>query len=298
MAEIITDKNALTKALEQTDPMPPPGNVLMATPKHYSVEYVINPHMQGNIGTVDKAKARWQWEVVRDKFRQLGMSVHVLEGEPGLPDMVFTANQSLPFIDPMGHRHALMSIMHSEQRMEEVPYFEQWYRRHGYGVHYLDADKISDFEGMGDAIWHYKKRLLWGGYGYRSSRQAYEAVSDLFHVPVVMLELIHPSFYHLDTCFCVLSEKCVLIYPPAFTKGGLELIHTAFPTVIETTEKEAQKLFACNACCPDGKNVIIQKGCTEVNKELKKNGFAFHEVDTSEYLKSGGSVFCMKLLLW
>ncbi len=298
MADIITDKDTLTKALEQAGPMPVPGDVLMVTPKHFAVEYVINPHMKGNIGTVDKARARWQWEVVRDKFRHLGLKVHEMEGERGLPDMVFTANQSLPCIHPDGHKHALMSIMHSEQRMEEVPYFEQWYRRHGYEIHYPDADSISDFEGMGDAIWHYKKRFLWGGFGYRSSRRAYEAISDLFHVPVAMLELIHPAFYHLDTCFCVLNEKCVLIYPPAFTRDGLALIHAAFPVVIEAPEKEAQELFACNACCPDGKNVIIQKGCSEVNKALKKNGFAFHEVDTSEYLKSGGSVFCMKLLLW
>ncbi len=298
MAEIITSKDALIQTLKQADPMPAPGEVLMATPKHFSVEYVINPHMEGHIGTVDKVKARWQWEVVRDKFRNLGMKVHELEGEPGFPDMVFAANQSLPYIDPKGHKHALMSIMHSEQRKEEVPYFEQWYRQHGYELHYLNPDKISDFEGMGDAIWHFKKRLLWGGYGYRSSRHAYEAISESFDVPVVLLELIHPSFYHLDTCFCTLNDKSVLIYPPAFTKDGLELIHAAFPTVIEASKKEAIQMFACNACCPDGRNVIIQKGCREANKALKKHGFAFHEVDTSEYLKSGGSVFCMKLLLW
>lgn len=298
MAEIITSKETLVQTLKEPGSMPAPREVLMVTPSHFSVEYVINPHMEGNIGTVDKEKARWQWEVIRDKFRMIGLRVHEMEGEPGFPDMVFSANQSLPYIDPDGNKHALMSIMHSGQRKDEVPYFEQWYRQHGYEVHYLDAEGISNFEGMGDAIWHFKKRILWGGYGYRSSRQAYEAVSHTFDVPVVVLELVHPAFYHLDTCFCTLDEKSVLIYPPAFTEEGLELIHAAFPVVIEAPEKEALELFACNACCPDGKNVIIQKGCREVNKALKENGFAFHEVDTSEFLKSGGSVFCMKLMLW
>ena len=298
MAEIITSKESLEKTLKQAGPMPAPREVLMVTPDHFSVDYVINPHMEGNIGTVNTKKARWQWEVIRDKFRLLGLRVHELQGEPGFPDMVFSANQSLPCIDPDGHKLALMSIMHSDQRKEEVPYFEQWYRQHGYAVHYLDEDKITDFEGMGDAIWHFRKRILWGGYGYRSSRQAYEAISEALNVPVVQLELIHPAFYHLDTCFCVLNEESVLIYPRAFTPDGLELIHTAFPVVIEAPEKEALELFACNASCPDGKNVIIQKGCAEVNKALKKHGFAFHEVDTGEFLKSGGSVFCMKLMLW
>jgi len=298
MADIITSKETLVQTLKQAGTMPAPREVLMATPKHFSVDYVINPHMEGNIGTVDKSKARWQWEVIRDKFRNLGFRVHEMEGESGFPDMVFTANQSLPYIDPKGHKHAVMSIMHADQRKEEVPYFEQWYRRHGYEVHYLDSEKIPDFEGMGDAIWHFKKQILWGGYGYRSSRRAYEIISDTFQVPVVLLELIHPAFYHLDTCFCTLNEESVLIYPPAFTRDGLELIHSAFSTVIEAPEMEALELFACNACCPDGKNVIIQKGCNEVNKALKQHGFAFHEVDTGEFLKSGGSVFCMKLMLW
>ncbi len=298
MAEIITNAETLTPVLQMAQSMHAPGEVLLVTPDYFSVDYIINPHMEGNLGTVDKHKARWQWEVIRDKFRHLGFRVHELEGQPDFPDMVFSANQSLPCIDTNGTKQALMSIMHAEQRKEEVPYFEQWYRQHGYAVHYLDPQKITDFEGMGDAIWHFKKRLLWGGFGYRSSRQAYEVVSDTFHVPVVLLELVHPSFYHLDTCFCVLNSESVLIYPPAFTMEGLDLIHTAFPTVIEAPENEAVQLFACNACCPDGKNVIIQKGCHEVNKALKKNGFAFHEVDTSEFLKSGGSVFCMKLMLW
>lgn len=328
MSDIITNSQDLAETLKTAETMPAPGRVLMVTPDHFSVDYVINPHMAGHIGTVDRNKARWQWEVVRDKFRHLGMTVHELEGQPGLPDMVFSANQSLPFIDRDGKKHALMSLMHSDQRKEEVPWFEQWYRQNGYKVHYLEgADgtgtvetgaeqtgaggtgfegtgaeqagaEVTGFEGMGDAIWHFKKRLLWGGYGFRTSKESCQAIARLFDVPVVLLELVDPAFYHLDTCFCVLNANTALICPKAFTQQGLELIHAGFSNVIEAPDAEAEKLFACNAVCPDGRTVIIQKGCREVNLQLKKNGFAFHEVDTSEFLKSGGSVFCMKLLLW
>ncbi len=298
MATLITNPDQLKEVLRHAEPMPKPEKVLMVTPDYFSVDYIINPHMTGNVGTVDKAKARWEWEVVRDKFRNFGLTVHELPGEPGLPDMVFSANQSLPILDADGHHHVLMSNMHAEQRKEEVPYFEQWYRQNRYEINYLDAENVLDFEGMGDAIWHFKKRLLWGGYGYRSSKNVYLHIAETFDVPVVALELIHPAFYHLDTCFCVLNTETVLIYPPAFTHAGLELIRAAFPVVIEAPEAEALKLLACNAACPDGRNVVIQKGCNEVNKMLKKNGFAFHEVDTTEFLKSGGSVFCMKLMVW
>ena len=298
MAKVINSASQLDFAVDEIPKMPLPKQVLMVTPTYFSVEYVINPHMASNVGKVNKMEAQNQWEVVKDTFSQIGLTVHVLDGQEGLPDMVFCSNQSLPFEDEKGDPHVVMSIMHADQRKEEVPYIEQWYRQHGHEIHYLDSDKIDDFEGCGDAIWHTRRRLLWGGYGYRSSIKAYEMISELFDVPVLALRLVDESFYHLDTCLCVLDEETALIYPEAFTDEGLELIDAVFGTVIRASEYEAEKLFACNATCPDGKNVVIQKGCTDVNKKLRDAGFAVQEVDTGEFLKSGGSVYCMKQLIW
>lgn len=298
MSKVITSADQLDFTIDDISSMPLPTEVLMVRPLHYSVEYVINPHMADQVGQVDKLEANNEWELVRTLFDQIGIKVNVIEDQDGLPDMVFCANQSLPYIDEQGKRHVFMSIMHADQRKDEVPYIEQWYRQHGYEIHYLDEDKIDDFEGCGDAIWHTGKRLLWGGYGYRSSIDAYETISETFDVPVIALELVDESFYHLDTCLCVLDEKTALIYPEAFTDEGLKLINKVYDKVIQSSKYEAEKLFACNASCPDGRNVIIQQGCTDVNKNLRDAGFSVHEVSTYEYLKSGGSVFCMKMLLW
>lgn len=298
MPNVITSVDQLDLNLSDIPSMPVPKDTLMVTPKHFSVEYVINPHMAQNVGTVNKMEARNEWNVLKSTFEQVGINVHVIEGEEGLPDMVFCANQSLPFIGESGDKHVFMSIMHDDERKEEVPYIEQWYRQNGYEIHYLDENEIDDFEGCGDAIWHTGRRLLWGGYGYRSSVQAYESISETFELPVIALELVDEDFYHLDTCFCVLDDSSVLIYPEAFTKEGLELIDSVFETVIKASKYEATKLFACNATCPDGKNVIIQQGCTDANKNLRDAGFSVHEVSTYEYLKSGGSVFCMKMMVW
>ena len=298
MAQLISSAEELDFTINGLPDMPLPDEVLMVRPLHYSVDYVINPHMADQVGKVDTIEAQNEWNLVRTLFDQIGIKVRIIEDQEGLPDMVFCANQSLPYIDGEGNRHALMSIMHAEQRKKEVPYFEQWYRQNGYEVHFLDEKAIDDFEGCGDAIWHTGKRLLWGGHGHRSSPEAYEIISDLFGVPVITLELVSETFYHLDTCFCVLDENTALIYPDAFTGEGLELINKAFDRVIKASQYEAEELFACNACCPDGRNVIIQQGCTDVNKNLRDAGFAVHEVSTYEFLKSGGSVFCMKMLLW
>lgn len=298
MAQVLTSADQIDFTIDDIPSMPLPTDVLMVRPLHFSVDYVINPHMADHVGKVDKIEANNEWDLVRSLFDQIGINVHIIEDQQGLPDMVFCANQSLPYIDEEGKRHAFMSIMHADQRKDEVPYFEQWYRQHGYETHYLDESKVSDFEGCGDAIWHTGKRMLWGGYGYRSSMEAYETISETYGVPIIALELVDESFYHLDTCFCVLDENTALIYPDAFTDEGREIINKMFDTVIQASKYEAEELFACNASCPDGRNVIIQQGCTDVNKNLRDNGFSVHEASTYQFLKSGGSVFCMKMLLW
>lgn len=58
------------------------------------------------------------------------------------------------------------------------------------------------------------------------------------------------------------------------------------------------KYFVCNCHCPDGKNVIVQKGSKDFKNKIKTAGFDIIEVNTSEFIKSGGSVFCMKLMYY
>lgn len=278
--------------------MPLPKRVIMVDPDYFDVLYVINPHMEGHIGGVDTTKARQQWEAMRQTLTQTGLEVHVVSGEPGLPDMVFCANQSLPSRRSDRSLDVIMSIMHADQRKAEVPYIEHFYREQGYQIHHLDHNKIADFEGMGDAIWHPGRRLIWGGYGYRSSLAAYEEVSRILQVDVIALELVDPAFYHLDTCLSFLNEHSALYYPKAFTETGLEMLRSFIPNLIEVSTEDAIDGFACNALCADGKNVLIHHGLQQTNRKLIEAGFTVHELDTSEFLKSGGSVFCMKMMFW
>lgn len=297
MAQVITSKNQLDFTISELEPMPVPGKVLLVKPTYFSVQYVINPHMEGNIGEVDSLAAMNEWEHLKAAYEEHGLESRVVLGVRGLPDMVFCANQSLPNITKEGKKQVIMSSMHADERKDEVQYIQQFYEEEGYEVHTIDQH-IKDFEGMGDAIWHFKKRLIWGGYGYRSTPDVYNYISEIFKTPVIALELINPKFYHLDTCLCILNENTALIYPPAFTEGGLELIRGMFKNVLEASKYEAENFFACNATCVDGKNVFIQQGCVDVNQQLKEAGFNVHEFSTYEFLKSGGSIFCMKMLLW
>lgn len=298
MSTVITSVEQINFKRSDLKPMPVPDQVMMVKPTYFDVEYVINPHMNDQIGNVDTMQAENEWEHLRDGYEELGYKVHVLNGVKGFPDMVFSANQSLPYFSPEGKRHVLMSVMNSKQRKGEVPHIEEFYKKQEYMIHHIKSKNVESFEGMGDALWHFKRGLIWGAYGFRSSLEVYEEISELFDVPVIALELQNEKFYHLDTCMCVLNEQTVLIYRDAFSEEGYRLIEAMFDTVIEATAYEAEKLFAVNAVCPDGKNVMIQQGCTDVNQKLRDAGFYVHEFSTYEYIKSGGSVFCMKMMLW
>lgn len=285
-------------SLDSLPVLPSPNQVLLTTPAHFDVQYVINPHMKGNEGSIDRVIARNQWDTLLSAYESLDILTHVLEGGKDLCDMVFCANQTLPYCLPDGDRGVILSQMFAEQRRKEVSHYATFFEQHGYSVIPDLSDGDLFFEGMGDAIWHPERFLLWGGYGIRTSKEAYESISQRLGVHVLLLSLSDDAFYHLDTCFCALDQETVLIYPGAFDEEGLELIYHLFPIVLEAPEKEARSLFACNAHCPDGSNVLIQQGCIQTNNLLREAGFVPIEVETGEFLKAGGSVFCMKLMMW
>ena len=290
--------DAIDFRLSDVPSIPPPQRVLLTTPTHFDVQYVINPHMAEHVGSVDTDTAHDQWTALRDTYADLGVDPEILEGAEDLPDMVFCANQTLPYYDPRNdEKGVVLSRMHAAERQQEVPHYREHFESMGYTVHTL-PEEAGDFEGMGDAIWHPGRYLLWGGYGFRTGLDAYRHVADLLNVRVIALELDDPDFYHLDTCFSVLNARSVLIYPGVFDDKSRALIDHFFNTVVEAPEQEARDLFACNAHCPDGTHVLIQDGCDTTIKRLEDAGFTPIPVETSEFLKAGGSVFCMKQMIW
>ena len=284
--------------LEDLPAMPRPARVLLAKPDYFDVAYVINPHMEGNVGAVDRTRASEQWRDLRRAYESISIPADTIRAVEGLPDLVFIANQTLPYYDPVdGTRGVILSRMHAPERRDEVAHVARFFKAQGYEVTQLQNPTL-DFEGMGDAIWHPGRHLVWGGYGFRTVPETYEALAARLDAPVIGLQLVDERFYHLDTCFSVLDGQTVLVYPGALEAEGLALIRHFFPRVIEAPELEAVALFACNAHCPDERHVFIQRGCDVTNARLRDAGFEPVELDTDEFLKSGGSVFCMKQMFW
>ncbi len=270
-----------------------PEKVLMVSPDHYGVNYIINPHMKtesGELPIVDEKRARFQWEKLKSKIEEIGLKVTVLGGQEGLPDMVFSANQILP----LDSKRVLASKMATKERAPEVDFFKNFFKNHGKEVKELPSS-VKRFEGTGDGIWHHGMGLLWVGCGPRTSYDAIEYLGNELDLPVVPLELVDENFYHLDTCMAVMNSRTVVWTPKAFSAKSQMLIDKFFPTTIEIPYEEAKESFSCNCWSVDGKNVIVPINTPILQQKLKAHNFIVHEVDTSEYLKSGGSVFCLKL---
>tara|TARA_R110002072_G_scaffold167853_2_gene321404 strand:- start:3975 stop:4799 length:825 start_codon:yes stop_codon:yes gene_type:complete len=269
--------------------------VLMADPNYFDVEYVINPHMAGHVGGVDRDLARAQWTQVKATYEDLGFPVAVIEPVPGLPDLVFTANQSFPGRLPDGRAAAVRSHMHAPQRRPEVDVVLEWHAARGTSIFDL-ADEPLAFEGMGDAMWVPGRRQILGGHGFRSEPGALTALAQRFEADLIAVRLIDPRWYHLDTCLQLLDAERALIVREAFDAPSLALLERTFPTLVDVPTDEALRL-ACNGHSPDGRHFIVQSGCPVTADRVRDLGLDVIEVDTSEFLKSGGSVFCMKLML-
>ena len=267
----------------------------MADPAYFDVEYANNPFMAANIGAVNKEPARSQWEHLRETYRLLGFEVHTLPAVTGMPDLVFMANQSFPIHLENGETRAILSRMHAPQRRAEVGCVAEWYASQGMATQALETEAV--FEGMGDCLWIPGKWTIMAGYGYRTEIAAVEALSRSVDAQVVPLRLVNPNFYHLDTCLSPIDGDRAFYVAEAFDTESLQRLRVQFSTLIPIPLDEAIRYLACNGHCPDGQHFIVQQGAHQTNALARAQGLKVVEVDTSEFLKSGGSVYCMKLML-
>ncbi len=273
-----------------------PKNVLMVSPNYFAVEYAINPHMldpSGQLQKVDQVKAHKQWQLLREAFEVQGLQVRVVDGVAGLPDMVFAANQSFPFYKN-GRLQMALSRMKSSFRQQEVLHFKQQYLHDN--IETYEVPEGLTFESMGDAIWNYETNEIFGGYGFRTDEAVYDWLSEISQTPVIKLKLINEKFYHLDTALSILNRDTALVVAEAFSHESMDKLKMKFKNLLQVPFAEACNFLAANACSLNGQTVFVESRALETQKLLKENGFKIVTFDTSEYLKSGGSIFCLKML--
>jgi N-dimethylarginine dimethylaminohydrolase len=276
-AEVLTLPEALTSPLQSQQ-----ARILMCPPDYFDVAYAINPWMTTG-ALCDTHKARQQWQNLHDALCHVA-DVDLMPPQPGLPDLVFTANAAFVY----GKKALIANYKHPERKGEE-PFVADWFGKAGYEVITLPVV----FEGAGDAlIWQDR---VFAGYRTRTDIAAHSLITAETGLPVLSLELVDDRFYHIDTCLCPLSDGTLMYVPDAFDVYGRAVIEANvsadFRLPVSLTEASQ---FACNAVNV-GQTVFLNQGNSQTVAQLKARGFTVIELDMSEFLKSGGSAKCCTL---
>src|SRR5882724_11661111 len=158
--------------------MPTTRRYLMCPPRHFAVEYSINPWMDPT-QPVSQELALAQWTALHDTYVELGHKVETIEPEPGLPDMVFAANSGT-VIDG----RVLGAQFRAPQRAAEADFFRRWFVANGYH-NVVMPTRINEAEG--DFAW--TGRFLLAGTGFRTDPGAHAEAQEILGVPVVSLQL-------------------------------------------------------------------------------------------------------------
>ncbi len=255
---------------------------------HFRIAYDINPWMTHNVGDA-ALNAQRQWErLVALVLDVGGAHIELIEPQPSLPDIVFTANAAL-----ISDRLAIVSsFRYPERRLEEHAYSERLGSL-GYATTQLDG---VFFEGAGDALFDRRLPLLYFGYGWRSDRAAATQLQRLCNARVLALRLTDPRFYHLDTALCPLGCGYVMAYLPAFSPKSQALLRTTLGGhLVEVSENDALA-FACNAV-EVGNAIVLHRATGSLRDRLQRAGYRVFETDLSDFHRAGGSSKCLTLKL-
>ncbi|KQQ08966.1 N-dimethylarginine dimethylaminohydrolase [Rathayibacter sp. Leaf296] len=256
---------------------------MMCRPEHFTVVYRINPWMDPQVPT-DTALAVRQWQTLYDTYVDLGFDVQLIDSVPGLPDMVYAANGGF-VIDGIAYG---ASFTYPE-RQPEGPAYMDWFRGAGFDVRV--PEEVN--EGEGDFLL-VGERIL-AGTGFRSASDSHAEVARVFGREVVTLELVNPSFYHLDTAIAVLDDSTIAYLPSAFSDEGNRTLQRLYPDAILVSEEDASVL-GLNSFS-DGLHVVIASRATGFERQLRERGYEPIGVDLSELLLGGGGVKCCTLEL-
>jgi len=257
--------------------------VLMCKPEFFTVVYRINPWMDPALPT-DTSLAVAQWQTLYDTYIDLGFDVHLIDPIDGLPDMVYAANGGF-VIDNQAYGAKFTHV----QRQAEGPAYMDWFGANGFDVRV----PVETNEGEGDFL--LVGDVILAGTGFRSASDSHAELSAIAGRPVVTLNLVNPSFYHLDTAIAKLDETNIAYLPSAFDEPSLAILRERYPDAIIATEEDAA-ILGLNSYS-DGYNVVIAARAKDFERQLRARGYNPIGVDLSELLLGGGGVKCCTLEL-
>ena len=251
---------------------------------------------------IDKKTVKRQHDELLKELPAL-LSVKV-EPHVSVSDIVFVANGGLS-LPRLSYPAVILPYMKYAQRKRELSYLKALFQALGVKNISFPGSQDAPFEGQAELKWFHGGTKAICGYGYRSTEKTFQILERLL-TQIYMAEGLRPpellvvpiecfDYYHLDVAMLEYDDTKCILHKKAFSVKSIgkikKFLGAANVTVLDTLDS-----FCLNAVV-DGKRLVTHK-LQEVGlkERLEKiTGKQIHQVDTSEFEKSGGSVRCMVL---
>lgn len=254
----------------------------------------------------DRDIALKQWTDLVAAYRSLGVHIYVIEPQPGLGDMCYTANAA------WGRENIFMLANFSpEARWPETKFHAAWLVGNRFSVYFLPENLF--FEGQGDIV-TLKNTYLYG-YGVRNSLEAAEHIERVFRMrkPIIPLKLVSPRFYHIDMALHYLKARDTIAYcPEAFSEDALNVLGKIkgkrqefySDEIIQKLDNGRLNFLLNSVYISDANGNHAEILCWNIEysplpKKMQKllTGVSYLTRDLSEFSLGGGAARCLTLFL-
>jgi N-dimethylarginine dimethylaminohydrolase len=263
--------------------------LLMCPPRHFGIAHAVNPWMAASVG-YSAPQAERQWERFVELLRiAADVAIELIDPQPEMPDLVFTANAAL-----ISGKLAVAGSARESQRRREHSVYRSWLAANGFATAFVQQ---TAFAGAGDALFDRRRPLLYAGYGWRSERTAALQLGEILDVPVLPLLLVDERFCRLELALCPLASGHVIAYLDAFSPRAQALLRrTIEPDALIALELDDALAFA--ACAVElGDTLILHNASRRLREQLRDAGYRVFATDLSAFVGAGGSAKSLTLRL-
>jgi len=228
--------------------------------------------------------------------------VYLLPSEGNFQDQVYVANLGLHLPHLKDRNVMLLSNYTSEPRRGEEWVGKRFYDMMGYET-FVCPHK---WEGEAD-IKYLKDNIYIGGYGQRSTLEAYEWMEKNFDMKIIKLNMVEPYLYHLDCSLFSLTNEKTMVCTSLYTEDELKELKK-YTKIIDISEDDA--FGGITNSVRLGNMILCASNISELKKgeelyELEKTkinnlekicgdeGMEAIIFNLSEFMKSGALLSCM-----
>ncbi|HZL99806.1 MAG TPA: arginine deiminase-related protein [Planctomycetota bacterium] len=283
---------------------------LLNVPFSYAADLANNVWMQELPDSERRVDVRRAIRQFMDLYNTMASEavVYLLPAPPrcGLQDLVFTANLGIALDHLPDRKPVVLSNFTAPGRAGEAAVGRRFFEAAGVELHVAPAR----FEGEAD-LKHLHDDVYVGGYGIRSTAEAYRWMEREFDMRVVMLEETDTYLYHLDCSVFPITAQDTLVCTELY--GRSELARLAKHTNIVPVTADECYGGVCNSVrlhntILNASNIHELKAGTEdyrmervKNRKLEdvaiERGFEVMYVNLSEFHKGGALLSCLVMHL-